>query len=122
MNQPISPMKIEKEKFKEIKTKERKSAGQKIIKEKRKFNSSKKFLQEDNKTDINLSKNAENLYKNGYLEKYKRNKLSSQQKRAFKLNKDNKKIEINNINIYEINCINNENYNNLFTENTRENN
>ena len=122
MNQPISPMKIEMEKFKEIKTKERKSAGQKIIKEKRKFNSSKKFLQEDNKADINLSKNAENLYKNGYLEKYKRNKLSSQQKRAFKLNKDNKKIEINNINIYEINCINNENYNNLFTENTRENN
>ena len=65
---------------------------------------------------------SKNLYKNGYLEKYKRNKLSSQQKRAFKLNKDNKKIEINNINIYEINCINNENYNNLFTENTRENN
>jgi hypothetical protein len=37
MNQPISPMKIEKEKFKEIKTKVRKSAGQKIIKEKKKI-------------------------------------------------------------------------------------
>ena len=121
MNQPISPMKMEMEKFKEMKTKERKSDGQKIIKEKRIFSSSNKCLEQGNKTDINLSKNVENLYKNGYLEKY-RNKLSSQKKKNFNLNKESKKIEINNINIYEINCINNENYNNLFTESTSENN
>ena len=84
MNQPVSPMRIEMEKFKEMKTKERKSAMQKIIKEKRKFSSSNKYLQQVNKTDINLSKNVENLYGNGYLERYKRSKLSSQQKKNFK--------------------------------------
>ena len=54
MNQPISPMRIEMEKFKEMKKKERKSEGQKVNKEKRKFSKSNKYLQEFNKTDIKI--------------------------------------------------------------------
>ena len=123
MNQPISPMTLEMEKFKKTKLKERKNTEKNLkIAKKREYNSINKGNKNSNKIKKNtkVSKNEYNLdkYKDYFQtetsEKYDKKHFKLEKYEIPKINKEST-LEVD-TNIYQISYTNSNKYKNIYTE------
>ena len=117
LKQPVSPMALEMEKFKEMKKIESKNIEKKIkMKKKKKFSTNQL---NNNMNDIDFDRD---FCQTEVSKLSERNKINDQNNRVIKYKKNNKTIEIdensnNNNCIYQVNNITSEKYNTLFNEN-----